>query len=476
MEMRELTLEKFEEACEIVSHVCAYTNHTILAEALEKWPVSYLEEVVPHLMPIIRKLDERIKAKYPQENLAIIDKNDLVHMAHMDIHYGFSINGVASLHTDILKETELHQFYEIYPEKFNNKTNGITFRRWLLHCNHPLTEYITSMIGDGFRKDSFEIDKMLEFKGNQDVLANILKIKQDAKKRCAEFIKANTGEEINTHSVYDIQIKRLHEYKRQQLNALYIIDRYLKIKAGEKPQRPVTFIFGAKAAPAYIIAKDIIHLILCLQELINNDPEVSPYMKVVMVENYNVSAAEKLIPACDISEQISLASKEASGTGNMKFMLNGAVTLGTMDGANVEISQLVGRENIYIFGESSEQVIKHYEKADYCAKDFYDKDERIRRAVDFIVGNELLSIGSEEHLRRLHHEIVSKDWFMTLLDFDSYKEKKEEALKAYTDQKTWAKKTLVNIAKAGYFSSDRTIEEYVQDIWHLEKVKVKMDV
>ena len=462
---------EFEEACEIVSHVCAYTNHTILAEALEKWPISYLEEVVPHLMPIIRKLDERIKAKYPQENLAIIDKNELVHMAHMDIHYGFSINGVASLHTDILKETELHQFYEIYPEKFNNKTNGITFRRWLLHCNHPLTEYITSMIGDGFRKDSFELDKMLEFKGNQDVLANILKIKQDAKKRCSEFIKANTGEEINTHSVYDIQIKRLHEYKRQQLNALYIIDRYLKIKAGEKPQRPVTFIFGAKAAPAYIIAKDIIHLILCLQELINNDPEVSPYMKVVMVENYNVSAAEKLIPACDISEQISLASKEASGTGNMKFMLNGAVTLGTMDGANVEISQLVGRENIYIFGESSEQVIKHYEKADYCAKDFYDKDERIRRAVDFIVGNELLSIGSEEHLRRLHHEIVSKDWFMTLLDFEDYAKVKDQALSDYEDRTAWAEKMLVNIGKAGYFSSDRTIEEYNRDIWHLTAEK-----
>ena len=462
---------EFEEACEIVSHVCAYTNHTILAEALEKWPISYLEEVVPHLMPIIRKLDERIKAKYPQENLAIIDKNDLVHMAHMDIHYGFSINGVASLHTDILKETELHQFYEIYPDKFNNKTNGITFRRWLLHCNHPLTEYITSMLGDGFRKDSFELDKMLDFKGKQDVLANILKIKQDAKKRCAEFIKANTGEEINTHSVYDIQIKRLHEYKRQQLNALYIIDRYLKIKAGEKPERPVTFIFGAKAAPAYVIAKDIIHLILCLQELINNDPEVSPYMKVVMVENYNVSAAEKLIPACDISEQISLASKEASGTGNMKFMLNGAVTLGTMDGANVEISQLVGEDNIYIFGESSEQVIKHYEKADYCAKDFYDKDERIRRAVDFIVGKELLGIGSEEHLRRLHHEIVSKDWFMTLLDFEDYAKVKDQALSDYEDRTAWAEKMLVNIAKAGYFSSDRTIEEYNRDIWHLTPAK-----
>ena len=337
---------EFEEACEIVSHVCAYTNHTILAEALEKWPISYLEEVVPHLMPIIRKLDERIKAKYPQENLAIIDKNDLVHMAHMDIHYGFSINGVASLHTDILKETELHQFYEIYPEKFNNKTNGITFRRWLLHCNHPLTEYITSMIGDGFRKDSFELDKMLGFKGNQDVLANILKIKQDAKKRCAEFIKANTGEEINTHSVYDIQIKRLHEYKRQQLNLLFLIHEYLEIKAGHTPVTPLVSIFGAKAAPAYVIAKDIIHLLLTLQDLIKDDPEVAPYMKLVMVENYNVSAAEKLFPACDISEQISLASKEASGTGNMKFMLNGAVTLGTMDGANVEISELVGEDTV----------------------------------------------------------------------------------------------------------------------------------
>ena len=458
---------EFEEACEIVSHVCAYTNHTILAEALEKWPISYLEEVVPHLMPIIRKLDERIKAKYPQENLAIIDKNDLVHMAHMDIHYGFSINGVASLHTDILKETELHQFYEIYPEKFNNKTNGITFRRWLLHCNHPLTEYITSMIGDGFRKDSFELDKMLGFKGNQDVLANILKIKQDAKKRCAEFIKANTGEEINTHSVYDIQIKRLHEYKRQQLNALYIIDRYLKIKAGEKPQRPVTFIFGAKAAPAYIIAKDIIHLILCLQELIDNDPEVAPYLKVVMVENYNVTLAEKLIPSCDISEQISLASKEASGTGNMKFMLNGAVTMGTEDGANVEIHQFVGDENIYIFGESSEQVIEHYRKMDYNAVDYYINDEEIRRLVDFIISPELLRIGDKYLLLELHAELIRKDWFMTLLDVKDYIQKKEQAYADYEDRMAWAKKMVVNIAKAGYFSSDRTIAEYNRDIWHL---------
>ena len=392
-------------------------------------------------------------------------------MAHMDIHYGFSINGVASLHTDILKETELHQFYEIYPEKFNNKTNGITFRRWLLHCNHPLTEYITSMIGDGFRKDSFELDKMLEFKGNQDVLANILKIKQDAKKRCAEFIKANTGEEINTHSVYDIQIKRLHEYKRQQLNALYIISKYLEIKGGKKPAQPVTFIFGAKAAPAYVIAKDIIHLLLTLQDLIKDDPEVAPYMKLVMVENYNVSAAEKLFPACDISEQISLASKEASGTGNMKFMLNGAVTLGTMDGANVEISELVGEDNIYIFGESSEKVIEHYEKADYCSRDIYENDKRIKECVDFIVSEKMLALGHKENLERLHHELVSKDWFMTLLDFNDYVEKKDQALADYADRKTWAKKMLVNIAKAGFFSSDRTIEQYNNDIWHLTPAK-----
>ena len=461
----------FDEAAEIVSKVCAYTNHTILAEALEKWPMDYLLDVVPHLVPIIEKLDEKIKAKYPQENVAIIDKNNLVHMAHMDIHYGFSINGVAALHTEILKTSELKAFYDIYPEKFNNKTNGITFRRWLMHCNHPLTDYITSLIGDEFKTNATALENLLKYKDDEAVLNKLLEIKTEAKKTCKEFILSNTGVEINENSIYDIQIKRLHEYKRQQLNALYIIDRYLKIKAGEKPQRPVTFIFGAKAAPAYIIAKDIIHLILCLQELINNDPEVSPYMKVVMVENYNVSAAEKLIPACDISEQISLASKEASGTGNMKFMLNGAVTLGTMDGANVEISQLVGRENIYIFGESSEQVIKHYEKADYCAKDFYDKDERIRRAVDFIVGNELLSIGSEEHLRRLHHEIVSKDWFMTLLDFEDYAKVKDQALSDYEDRTAWAEKMLVNIGKAGYFSSDRTIEEYNRDIWHLTAEK-----
>ena len=460
-----------DEAIEVVSKTCAYTNHTILAEALEKWPVYYLKKVVPQLMPIIEVLDDKVRRKYEDESVSIIDRNDTVHMAHIDIHYGFSVNGVASLHTEILKETELNNFYKIYPEKFNNKTNGITFRRWLLHCNPALTELLDELIGEGYKKDAAELEKLLAFKDDEKVLDRLVEIKHANKEALCKYLEETQGVKVSPDTIFDIQIKRLHEYKRQQLNALYIIDRYLKIKAGEKPQRPVTFIFGAKAAPAYIIAKDIIHLILCLQELINNDPEVSPYMKVVMVENYNVSAAEKLIPACDISEQISLASKEASGTGNMKFMLNGAVTLGTMDGANVEISQLVGRENIYIFGESSEQVIKHYEKADYCAKDFYDKDERIRRAVDFIVGNELLSIGSEEHLRRLHHEIVSKDWFMTLLDFEDYAKVKDQALSDYEDRTAWAEKMLVNIGKAGYFSSDRTIEEYNRDIWHLTAEK-----
>ena len=461
----------FDEAAEIVSKVCAYTNHTILAEALEKWPMDYLLDVVPHLVPIIEKLDEKIKAKYPQENVAIIDKNNLVHMAHMDIHYGFSINGVAALHTEILKTSELKAFYDIYPEKFNNKTNGITFRRWLMHCNHPLTDYITSLIGDEFKTNATALENLLKYKDDEAVLNKLLEIKTEAKKTCKEFILSNTGVEINENSIYDIQIKRLHEYKRQQMNALYAIYKYMDIKSGNKPKTPITMVFGAKAAPAYIIAKDIIHLILCLQELIDNDPEVSPYFKVIMLENYNVSKAAKVIPAADISEQISLASKEASGTGNMKFMLNGAVTLGTMDGANVEISQLVGKDNIYIFGESSEQVINHYEKADYCAKDFYDKDERIRHAVDFIIGNELLAIGSEEHLRRLHHEIVSKDWFMTLLDFEDYAKVKDQALCDYEDRTAWAEKMLVNIAKAGYFSSDRTIEEYNRDIWHLTAEK-----
>ena len=473
-ELIRLLVEKgldMDEAIEVVSKTCAYTNHTILAEALEKWPMDYLLDVVPHLVPIIEKLDEKIKAKYPQENVAIIDKNNLVHMAHMDIHYGFSINGVAALHTEILKTSELKAFYDIYPEKFNNKTNGITFRRWLMHCNHPLTDYITSLIGDEFKTNATALENLLKYKDDEAVLNKLLEIKTEAKKTCKEFILSNTGVEINENSIYDIQIKRLHEYKRQQLNALYIISKYLEIKGGKKPAQPVTFIFGAKAAPAYVIAKDIIHLLLTLQDLIKDDPEFAPYMKLVMVENYNVSAAEKLFPACDISEQISLASKEASGTGNMKFMLNGAVTLGTMDGANVEISELVGEDNIYIFGESSEKVIEHYEKADYCSRDIYENDKRIKECVDFIVSEKMLALGHKENLERLHHELVSKDWFMTLLDFNDYVEKKDQALADYADRKTWAKKMLVNIAKAGFFSSDRTIEQYNNDIWHLTPAK-----
>ena len=456
-----------DEAIEVVSKTCAYTNHTILAEALEKWPVYYLKKVVPQLMPIIEVLDDKVRRKYEDESVSIIDRNDTVHMAHIDIHYGFSVNGVASLHTEILKETELNNFYKIYPEKFNNKTNGITFRRWLLHCNPALTELIDELIGEGYKKDAAELEKLLAFKDDEKVLDRLVEIKHANKEALCKYLEETQGVKVSPDTIFDIQIKRLHEYKRQQLNALYIIDKYLEIKAGKIPAAPVTAIFGAKAAPAYVIAKDIIHLILCLQEIINNDPEVSPYLKVVMVENYNVTKAEKLIPACDISEQISLASKEASGTGNMKFMLNGAVTLGTEDGANVEIHELVGNDNIFVFGASSDEVIEHYAKADYVARDFYEKNPAIKAAIDFITSEEVLKVGEKENLERLQHEIISKDWFMTLLDFDSYKEKKEEALRAYADQKTWAKKTLVNIAKAGYFSSDRTIEEYNRDIWHL---------
>lgn len=456
-----------DEAIEVVSKTCAYTNHTILAEALEKWPVYYLKKVVPQLMPIIEVLDDKVRRKYEDESVSIIDRNDTVHMAHIDIHYGFSVNGVASLHTEILKETELNNFYKIYPEKFNNKTNGITFRRWLLHCNPALTELIDELIGEGYKKDAAELEKLLAFKDDDKVLDRLVEIKHANKEALCKYLEETQGVKVSPDTIFDIQIKRLHEYKRQQLNALYIIDKYLEIKAGKIPAAPVTAIFGAKAAPAYVIAKDIIHLILCLQEIINNDPEVSPYLKVVMVENYNVTKAEKLIPACDISEQISLASKEASGTGNMKFMLNGAVTLGTEDGANVEIHELVGNDNIFVFGASSDEVIEHYAKADYVARDFYEKNPAIKAAIDFITSEEVLKVGKKENLERLQHEIISKDWFMTLLDFDSYKEKKEEALRAYADQKTWAKKALVNIAKAGYFSSDRTIEEYNRDIWHL---------
>ena len=456
-----------DEAIEVVSKTCAYTNHTILAEALEKWPVYYLKKVVPQLMPIIEVLDDKVRRKYEDESVSIIDRNDTVHMAHIDIHYGFSVNGVASLHTEILKETELNNFYKIYPEKFNNKTNGITFRRWLLHCNPALTELLDELIGEGYKKDAAELEKLLAFKDDEKVLDRLVEIKHANKESLCKYLEETQGVKVSPDTIFDIQIKRLHEYKRQQLNALYIIDKYLEIKAGKIPAAPVTAIFGAKAAPAYVIAKDIIHLILCLQEIINNDPEVSPYLKVVMVENYNVTKAEKLIPACDISEQISLASKEASGTGNMKFMLNGAVTLGTEDGANVEIHELVGNDNIFVFGASSDEVIEHYAKADYVARDFYEKNPAIKAAIDFITSEEVLKVGEKENLERLQHEIISKDWFMTLLDFDSYKEKKEEALRAYADQKTWAKKALVNIAKAGYFSSDRTIEEYNRDIWHL---------
>ena len=457
----------FDEAAEIVSHVCAYTNHTILAEALEKWPIHYLEDIVPQLVPIIRKLDEKVKAKYPAENLAIIDSNNLVHMAHMDIHYGFSINGVAALHTEILKNSELHQFYEIYPEKFNNKTNGITFRRWLMYCNQPLTKFISSLIGEGYKKDADELKKLLAYKDDQKVLDQLLEIKTNAKKICKDFVLENTGIEIDENSVFDIQIKRLHEYKRQQLNALYIIYKYLEIKDGKKPERPINFIFGAKAAPAYYIAKDIIHLLLTLETLIQNDPDVAPYMKLVMVENYNVSAAEKLIPACDISEQISLASKEASGTGNMKFMLNGAITLGTMDGANVEISDLVGKDNIYIFGESSDEIIKHYEKMDYNSRAIYEGDADIKKYVDFIVSEPMLKLGKEEHLRNFYNELLNKDWFMTLLDLKDYIKVKDQVFADYEDRNSWAKKMLANIGEAGFFSSDRTIAQYNKDIWHL---------
>ena len=456
-----------DDAIDVVSRTCAYTNHTILAEALEKWPIAYLKKVVPQLMPIIEVLDDKVRRKYDDESVAVIDRNDTVHMAHIDIHYGFSVNGVAALHTEILKNSELNNFYKIYPEKFNNKTNGITFRRWLIHCNPLLTEYIDSLIGEGYKKDAAELEKLLKYKDDDAVLEKLLEIKHKNKEALCAYLKETQDIEISPDTIFDIQVKRLHEYKRQQLNALYIIDTYLEIKAGKIPAAPVTAIFGAKAAPAYVIAKDIIHLILCLQEIINNDPEVNKYLKVVMVENYNVTKAGKLIPACDISEQISLASKEASGTGNMKFMLNGAVTLGTEDGANVEIHEAVGDDNIFVFGASSDEVIEHYAKADYVAKDYYKSNPAIKAAVDFITSDEMLEVGQKENLERLQKELINKDWFMTLLDFDSYKETKEKALEAYADRKAWAKMMLVNIAKAGFFSSDRTIEEYNNDIWHL---------
>ncbi|MCI8775854.1 MAG: glycogen/starch/alpha-glucan phosphorylase [Oscillospiraceae bacterium] len=455
-----------DTAIDIVKRTCAYTNHTILAEALEKWSIDYLKKVVPQLVPIIEVLDNKIRRKYENENVYIIDKQDIVHMAFIDIHYCFSVNGVASLHTDILKENELLNFYKLYPEKFNNKTNGITFRRWLLHSNPELTKLIESLIGSGFKKDASELEKLADYANDDNVLESILEIKHENKKKLCRYLKRRDNIDINENTIFDIQIKRLHEYKRQQLNALYVIHKYLEIKRGKKPETPITVIFGAKAAPAYITAQDIIHLILCLQEVINNDSDVSPYLKVVMVENYNVTAAEQLIPACDISEQISLASKEASGTGNMKFMLNGAVTLGTEDGANVEIHELVGDQNIYIFGDTSDTVVKRYKDKSYRAQEYYKKDKDIKEAVDFINGKELLSVGNKERLERLKAELINKDWFMTFPDFQDYISKREKAYSDYKNRKSWAKKMLINISKAGYFSSDRTIAEYNEDIWH----------
>ena len=470
-EMIRLLMERgigMDEAIAIVSKCCAYTNHTILAEALEKWPISFLEKVVPQLMPIIYELNNRVVAKYDDKSVYIIDDEKRVHMAHMDIHYGFSVNGVAYLHTEILKDSELNNFYKIYPEKFNNKTNGITFRRWLLHCDKGLTSLIEELIGPGFKKDAMELEKLGQFVNDDAVLDKLLAIKTENKVVLKNYLKATQNIDLDENSVLDIQIKRLHEYKRQQMNALYVINKYFEIKAGKKPARKITAIFGAKAAPAYIIAKDIIHLILCLQQLIANDPEVSPYLQVVMVENYNVTLAEKLIPAADIHEQISLASKEASGTSNMKFMLNGAVAIGTMDGANVEMHQLVGDDNIYIFGESSDEVIEHYAKADYVSRKYYDNDADIKRAIDFIVSDEMKAIGNAENLERLFNELINKDWFMTLPDFESYRAKKDEMLADYEDRKAWAKMMLTNISKAGFFSSDRTIEQYNKDIWKLD--------
>ena len=469
--IRLLTEEKgftMDEAVEVVSKTCAYTNHTILAEALEKWPMEYLEEVVPNLVPIIKELDERVRKTVKDESTYIIDAQDRVHMAHMDIHYGFSVNGVAALHTEILKNSELKNFYDLYPERFNNKTNGITFRRWLMHCNPILTRYIESLIGNGFKKDATELEKLLAFENDETVLNKLEEIKMEKKLEFKEYMEETQGLTIDEHSIIDVQVKRLHEYKRQQMNALYAIYKYLDIKAGNKPSTPITMIFGAKAAPAYVIAKDIIHLILCLQELIEKDPEVRPYFRVLMIENYKVSKAAKVIPAANISEQISLASKEASGTGNMKFMLNGALTLGTEDGANVEIRDLVGEENIYIFGRKPQDVIDLYEAGTYSSKEIYEEDALIHKLVDFITGEELLAIGDEESLTRLHRELIGKDWFMTLLDTKEYITTKEKVYADYEDRKTWNKKALINIAKAGFFSSDRTIAQYNEDIWKLK--------
>ena len=469
--IRILTEDKalsMDEAIEVVSQTCAYTNHTILAEALETWPMEYLEKVVPQLVPIIKELDRRVRAKYKDPDVQIIDADGRVHMAYIDIHYGFSVNGVAAIHTEILEDTELHKFYEIYPQKFNNKTNGITFRRWLLSCNHELANYLSETISDAYKKDANRLEDLLQYQNDSAVLDRIGEIKQNNKLALTEYIREHEDVELDPNGIFDIQIKRLHEYKRQQMNALYIIHKYLEIKNGKKPVRPLNFIFGAKAAPAYIIAQDIIHLLLVLQDIINNDPDVNPYMHLVFVTNYNVTYAEKLIPACEISEQISLASKEASGTSNMKFMLNGAVTLGTADGANVEIHDLVGDDNIYMFGIDSETVINHYKNADYVSRDYYEKSPVIKEAVDFIVGPQCMKIGHKENLERLYNDILNKDWFMALIDLEDYIKVKDQMFADYEDRKHWNQMSLVNIAKAGFFSSDRTIAEYNRDIWRLK--------
>ena len=469
--IRILTEDKalsMDEAIEVVSQTCAYTNHTILAEALETWPMEYLEKVVPQLVPIIKELDRRVRAKYKDPDVQIIDADGRVHMAYIDIHYGFSVNGVAAIHTEILEDTELHKFYEIYPQKFNNKTNGITFRRWLLSCNHELANYLSETISDAYKKDANRLEDLLQYQNDSAVLDRIGEIKQNNKLALTEYIREHEGVELDPNGIFDIQIKRLHEYKRQQMNALYIIHKYLEIKNGKKPVRPLNFIFGAKAAPAYVIAQDIIHLLLVLQDIINNDPDVNPYMHLVFVTNYNVTYAEKLIPACEISEQISLASKEASGTSNMKFMLNGAVTLGTADGANVEIHDLVGDDNIYMFGIDSETVINHYKNADYVSRDYYEKSPVIKEAVDFIVGSQCMKIGHKENLERLYNDILNKDWFMALIDLEDYIKVKDQMFADYEDRKHWNQMSLVNIAKAGFFSSDRTIAEYNRDIWKLK--------
>jgi len=469
--IRILTQEEYftmDDAISVVEKTCAYTNHTILAEALEKWPLSYLEKVVPVLVPIIKELNNRIRKNNSDPKVQIIDDANRVHMAHIDIHYGFSTNGVAAIHTDILKDSELNDFYKLYPERFNNKTNGITFRRWLLSCNRELAKLFDETIGTGYRKDATELKKLLLHKDDKVFLDKLDEVKKANKVELAAYVKKHEGVDLDPDSIFDVQVKRLHEYKRQQMNALYIIHKYLEIKAGKKPSHPITCIFGAKAAPAYVIAKDIIHLILVLQDIINNDPEANKYLKVLMVTNYNVSYAEKIIPACDISEQISLASKEASGTSNMKFMLNGAVTLGTDDGANVEIHDFVGDDNIYIFGAKSDEVINHYKNSDYVSRDIYNKSETVRKAVDFIVGEQAVKVGNRENLERLHNELLNKDWFMTLLDLEAYIAKKDEIIKDYEDRDKWKKMVVTNMANAGFFSSDRTIEEYNRDVWKLK--------